>query len=43
VGYVFLGAAARKAAIELARAFLDVAGDAVSELRQILEFPRPPA
>jgi hypothetical protein len=41
-GYVFLEAASREEAIELAKAFLNVAGDGVTELRQILEFPRPP-
>jgi hypothetical protein len=42
-GYAFLEAASKEAAIELAKAFLTVAGDGVTELRQIQEFPRPPA
>jgi hypothetical protein len=42
-GYAFLEAASREEAIELAKQFLNVAGDGVTELRQILEFPRPPA
>jgi hypothetical protein len=41
-GYAFLEAASREEAIELAKAFLKVAGDGVSELRQIIDM-RPPA
>ena len=41
-GYAFLSASSREEAIELAKAFMDVAGDGEVELRQVLEFaPQP--
>jgi len=45
-GYAFLEAASKAEAIELCKAFLDVAGDGVSEIRQLHEesdFAPPPA
>jgi hypothetical protein len=41
-GYAFLNAASREEAIELCKQFLQVAGDGVTEIRQVMEFgPRP--
>jgi hypothetical protein len=42
-GYAFLNANSRDEALALCKAFLQVAGDGVTELRQVLEFARPPA
>ena len=40
-GYAFLEAPSREAAIEMAKEFLRVAGDGVSEIRQIAEMGPP--
>ena len=41
-GYAFLNANSRDEVIEMATQFLKVAGDGVTEIRQVLEFgPRP--
>ena len=42
-GYAFLEADSREEAIELCKAFLKVAGDGTSEIRQVLEFAPQPA
>jgi len=42
-GYAILEAPSREAVIELAKTFLQVAGDGVCEIRQILDFGPPPA
>jgi len=42
-GYAFLEAASREEAVELARAFMRVAGDGELEIRQVLEFAPQPA
>ena len=42
-GYAFLEAGSREEAIELAKTFLKVAGDGVTEIRQIMEFAPQPA
>ena len=40
-GYAFLNAASREEAIEQAKTFMQVAGDGVCELRQIVEMAAP--
>lgn len=41
-GYAFLNAGSREEAIELCKTFLTVAGDGVTEIRQVMEFaPQP--
>ena len=42
-GYAFLSAGSRAEAIELAKAFMEVAGDGEVELRQVMEFAPQPA
>jgi len=42
-GFAFLQANSKEEAIELSKSFLKVAGDGVTEIRQILEFGPPPA
>lgn len=40
-GYAFLNAGSRQEALEMCKQFLQVAGDGVTELRQVLEFGPP--
>ncbi|MGA0602121.1 YciI family protein [Caulobacter sp. KR2-114] len=42
-GYAFLNAPSREAVIEMCKEFLGIAGDGVTEIRQIMEFGPPPA
>jgi len=42
-GYAFLSASSRAEAIELAKAFMAVAGDGEVEIRQVMEFAPQPA
>ena len=42
-GYAFLSAGSRAEAIELAKAFMAVAGDGEVEIRQVMEFAPQPA
>ncbi len=42
-GYAFLEAGSREEAIELCKMFLQVAGDGVTEIRQVMEFAPQPA
>ena len=42
-GFAFINAASKEEAIEFCKEFLKVAGDGTCEIRQILEFARPPA
>jgi len=42
-GYAFLNANSRDEALELCKSFLQIAGDGVTELRQVIEFAPPQA
>jgi hypothetical protein len=42
-GYAILEAASKEEAVELAKTFLKVAGDGVTEIRQVMEFAPQPA
>ena len=42
-GYAFLNAGSREEAIELAKTFMQVAGDGEVEIRQVMEFAPQPA
>jgi hypothetical protein len=42
-GYAILNAPSREAVIEMCKEFLGVAGDGITEVRQIMEFGPPPA
>lgn len=42
-GYAFLNAGSRDEALELCRSFLRIAGDGVTEIRQVIELTPPPA